>query len=74
MSVMERVREPNGCRYCAIPERHHGTQWGGAGDHVWTPPTPAQIKYRMLQRRSLTIRWLPWNDQRHWRYRRWAKP
>ncbi|MEV4472843.1 hypothetical protein [Nonomuraea sp. NPDC049504] len=53
------VAQPNGCRYCGLPQRGsrtqfpHGSRWtSSTGWHVWTPPTQDQIKQRMKARRT----------------------
>lgn len=43
---------PNGCRWCGIEKRGHGRQATTGGSHTWEQPTQAQIKERMLARRS----------------------
>ena len=44
---------PNGCQHCGIDKRGHGRQYvPGTGWHQWTPPTQAQIKQRMTDRRN----------------------
>ena len=43
---------PNGCHICGLDERPHMQRWSNpAGWHKWTPPTDAQIKQRMQDRR-----------------------
>ncbi|GAB2858812.1 hypothetical protein GCM10022221_67910 [Actinocorallia aurea] len=44
---------PSGCQHCALGERFHFTSYTGTdGPHVYTAPTSAQIKERMLARRA----------------------
>ena len=44
---------PFACRWCGIPQREHFQQWKKpVGWHVWTAPTQAQIKARMLARQA----------------------
>jgi hypothetical protein len=44
---------PYGCRWCGDQQGHHGQQYiGGHGVHAWEQPTNAQIKARMLARRT----------------------
>lgn len=44
---------PGGCAHCARPRRHHPTgAWPGS--HPYAAPTDAQIKARMLARRTIT--------------------
>lgn len=44
---------PFGCRWCGEERGHHGESWvRGRGQHGWERPTEAQIKARMLARRS----------------------
>ncbi|MET9436914.1 hypothetical protein [Streptomyces sp. NPDC006551] len=46
---------PNSCHWCSIDQRTHGRQYTEeAGWHSYVPPTSAQIKSRMLARRSPT--------------------
>jgi len=46
---------PSSCRHCGIEQRGHCHRWTSpAGWHQWTPPTNAQIKARMLARRTQT--------------------
>jgi hypothetical protein len=46
---------PYGCRWCGIPQREHAQRWKPpAGWHTWEQPTNAQIKARMLARRTST--------------------
>lgn len=45
--------EPQGCRWCGIPELRHALQWTeAAGWHSWEQPTDVQVKARMLARRA----------------------
>ncbi|MFF6844633.1 hypothetical protein ACFY8X_38585 [Streptomyces tanashiensis] len=47
--------DPNGCHWCGINQRTHARQYTEQpGWHTWTQPTNAQIKARMLARRSAT--------------------
>jgi hypothetical protein len=44
---------PFGCRWCGTEQGGHGRRWvRGHGLHVWERPTEAQIKARMVARRS----------------------
>ncbi|MFJ9420776.1 hypothetical protein [Streptomyces sp. NPDC101249] len=44
---------PGGCRWCGRAEYGHMQSWlPGRGFHRWTQPTQAQIKARMLARRT----------------------
>jgi hypothetical protein len=53
----EAVPAPGGCRWCGIEEREHLQRWKPPiGWHVWTPPTVAQRKERMILRRSKVVR------------------
>jgi len=39
---------PNGCRWCGVTERAHGSRWvPGAGFHWWCPPTRGQRMARL---------------------------
>ncbi|MFJ3182346.1 hypothetical protein ACIPJN_28705 [Streptomyces sp. NPDC086796] len=47
---------PSGCRWCGRVSRVHGGWWmPGKGFHRWERPTQAQIKARMLARRSARL-------------------
>lgn len=44
---------PSGCRWCGCPEHTHMQRWlPGRGFHAWEQPTRAQVKARMIARRS----------------------
>lgn len=44
---------PFGCRWCGTERRFHGRRnLRGRNSHLWTQPTQAQIKARMLARRN----------------------
>ena len=50
------MASPNGCRICGLDERGHARRWSkSVGWHQWTPPTQAQIKRRMQDRRTARL-------------------
>jgi len=59
---------PFGCRWCGTEQRFHGRRnLRGRNSHCWVQPTQAQIKARMLARRTArkaVCRCLePWEEQ-----------
>lgn len=43
--------QPNGCRWCGLPERGHYRQWTTTvGWHTWVAPSDEQRLFRMQVR------------------------
>ena len=48
--------DPSGCRHCGVDQREHMQRWKPAvGWHVWTEPTWAQRRERILGGRAADI-------------------
>ena len=50
---MRHPADPGSCRWCGVDKQSHYSRWTEeARWHLWTLPTPEQIKERMIERRN----------------------